>query len=102
LIEPGHIGATYELAGPSALSQDDIATQLGAQLGRKVQAVSISHKEWRNTARQNGLGDDVIEKLIAMFKHYARFDFTGNPNVLRWLLGKSPTSFADFIKREFK
>ena len=28
---------------------------------------------------------------------YSSHDFLGNPNVLRWLLGREPTTFAQFV-----
>ena len=31
--------------------------------------------------------------------YYARHGFWGNPNVLACLLGRQPTSFADFLAR---
>jgi hypothetical protein len=35
-----------------------------------------------------------------MFDYYARFGFYGNSNVLRWLLGRPLTQFAEFAARE--
>ena len=37
--------------------------------------------------------------LRAISAHYSSHDFVGNPNVLSWLLGRSPRSFADFVGR---
>jgi hypothetical protein len=34
-----------------------------------------------------------------MNRHYDRYGFLGNPNVLRMLLGRSPTSFRDYVLR---
>jgi hypothetical protein len=34
-----------------------------------------------------------------MFAHYQRHGFTGNSNVLSWLLAGPATSLADFIDR---
>src|SRR3982074_3122176 len=38
LTSPGHEGATYQLAGPEALSQDDMASILTQVLGRPIRA----------------------------------------------------------------
>jgi hypothetical protein len=32
--------------------------------------------------------------------HYDAHGLIGNPNVLRWMLGREPTRFADFVNRE--
>jgi hypothetical protein len=38
-----------------------------------------------------------VQTLLKMFRYYAEFGLVGNPNVLRWLLGRQPTSLGDFI-----
>ena len=38
MTEPGHEAATYQLAGPNALSQDDCASILPRVLGRPIRA----------------------------------------------------------------
>ena len=35
-----------------------------------------------------------------MNAHYTAHGLSGNANVLRWLLGREPTTFAAFVKRE--
>ena len=46
-----------------------------------------------------GMGDYQRETLTRMFANYARDGLKGNPNVLSWLLGRPPTSVADFAAR---
>jgi uncharacterized protein YbjT (DUF2867 family) len=99
LTEAGHAGATYELAGPDALTQTEVAHILGQQLGRPVQAQALPLKEWEQGVRAAGLGDYQVETLGQMFGYYARHGFWGNPNVLGWLLGRPPATFAEFVAR---
>ena len=37
--------------------------------------------------------------LLAMFRYYDSFGLVGNSNVLGWLLGQAPATFADFLGR---
>jgi len=99
LTEPGHAGAVYELAGAEVLSQAEVATILGQQLGRPVRAEAVPLEMWERRARESGLGDYQVETLVKMFRYYERYGFWGNPRVLGWLLGRPPTTFAAFIKR---
>jgi uncharacterized protein YbjT (DUF2867 family) len=99
LTEPGHAGAVYELAGTEVLSQVEVATILGQQLGRPVRAEAVSLETWERRARESGLGDYQIETLVKMFRYYERYGFWGNPRVLSWLLGRPPTTFAAFVER---
>ena len=99
LTEPGHQGAIYELAGAEALTPTDVATILSHSLGTAVRAEALPLDVWEEGARQAGLGDYQIETLIKMFRYYESYGFWGNPNVLGWLLGRPPTTFASFAER---
>ncbi len=99
LTEAGHEGATYELAGTEVLSQTEVATILSQQLGRPVRAQALSLDAWQQGARAAGLGDYQVETLVKMFRYYERYGFWGNPRVLSWLLGRSPTTFSAFVQR---
>jgi hypothetical protein len=39
--------------------------------------------------------------LRAITARYSSHDFVGNPKVLGWLLGRPPTSFEDYVRREY-
>ena len=99
LTEPGHAGAVYELAGAEVLSQVEVATILGQQLGRPVRAEAVPLETWERRAGESGLGDYQVETLVKMFRYYECYGFWGNPRVLSWLLGRPPTTFAAFIER---
>ncbi len=99
LTEPGHAGATYELVGVEALSQAEVAAILSQRLERPVRAQAVPLDEWERKARASGISDYAVETLIKMFRFYERHGFWGNPRVLTWLLGRSPTTFAAFVER---
>ena len=99
LTEPGHEGATYELSGPDVLNQKEVAAILEEQLNRKVSVQEIGIEMWQERAKSSGLGDYQIDTLSKMFRYYEQYDFLGTPKVLRALLGRTPGSFAEFVKR---
>jgi uncharacterized protein YbjT (DUF2867 family) len=99
LTQDGHSGATYELAGTPALSQAEVASSLAAVLGRSVRAEEEPLAAWEARARAGGMGDYERATLAAMFRHYAEHGLIGNPNTLRWLLGRAPTTLASFLER---
>jgi len=102
LTEPGHTGATYELVGAASLSQVEVAAQLSRGLNRPIIAESTPIEAWENKARASGLGEYQIDTLCKMFRYYDYHSFTGNPNVLGWLLGRPPTTLESFIERIVK
>jgi uncharacterized protein YbjT (DUF2867 family) len=99
LTEPGHEGATYELAGAEALTQTEVAAILSQQLGRSVRADAVPLRMWEKRARELGMGEYQVKTLVKMFRYYERYGFRGNPRVLTWLLGRPPTTFAAFVER---
>jgi uncharacterized protein YbjT (DUF2867 family) len=95
LSEESHMGATYELVGTPPLSQLEVAAALSARFGRNITAQQIPLAEWQHAARQNGMDRDAIDTLSRMFDYYAQWGLVGNPNVLRWLLQREPTTLAE-------
>lgn len=99
LTVSGHAAAVYELAGPDAMTQTEVAAVFEQQLGRSVRVESVSIEQWSNRARASGMGAYAIETLVKMFRHYEQYGFWGNPRTLGYLLGRSPTRFAAFVER---
>jgi uncharacterized protein YbjT (DUF2867 family) len=99
LTAAGHAGATYELAGVEVMSQIEVAASLSQGLGRRVRAETVPLDVWEQRARRSGMGDYQVETLVKMFRYYEHHGFWGNPRVLSWLLGRSPTSFDAFVAR---
>ena len=99
LTTGGHTGAAYDLVGTPALSQAEVAAELGRTLGRPVRAEAESVEAWDARARASGLGDHQRETLTKMFCYYSRHGLTGSPQVLHWLLGRAPGTLAAFARR---
>lgn len=102
LTEPGHLGATYELAGPDALTQTRVAEILSKQLRRPVHAEQITIEAWTRQAQAAGMGAYQIETLVKMFRYYDRHGFCGNPRALSYLIGREPAKFETFVERTMR
>lgn len=101
LTEPGHEYATYELAGPEALNQREMAAILSSVLGRTITAQAMPLTVWAEQARSKGLSADKIENAVAMNEHYDIHGFLGNGNVLRWILGRPLGTYAQYASRRW-
>jgi len=99
LTEDGHVGATYELVGTAPLSQTEVAAAIGAALNRDISVEAEAVEAWEARVCAAGMGDHERATLAAMFRYYARHGLAGNPNTLRWLLGRAPHDLAHFIAR---
>jgi hypothetical protein len=69
-------------------------------IGRPVRAVAKSIKDFRRDAEVAGLSAERIATMTKMNAHYDAHGLVGNPNVLRWILGREPARFVDYVVRE--
>jgi len=99
LTNEGHGGAVYELCGTAPLNQRQVADTLADALGRRVRAEVETPEAWEARARKAGMADYQRETLIKMFRYYAAHGLIGNPNALTQLLGRSPTTLAEYAER---
>lgn len=94
-----HHHAIYELAGPEALSQKDMAAIIGSVLGREIGAQAVSFEALEARARASGASEDRVQQMLLMNRHYDAHGFLGNPNVLTMLLGRAPGTFRAYVER---
>ncbi len=92
-----HKNALYELAGTPAISHAEVAEVFGHILKHNVHAERQEISDWKS--RAENLGKYAAENLVAMFAYYDQFGLAGNPNVLKNLLGRKPTSIEEFASR---
>jgi len=100
LTEPSHMNATYELAGMLPISHVVVAELFSHVLNRDVRAERAEIRDWRLRAEHSGMSEYAVENLIKMFEYYDQWGLAGNPNLLRWLLRREPTSLEMFVRRE--
>lgn len=101
LTENSHRNAIYELSGPEALSQREVATCLSQSLGSPITAVEIDRLKWSEKASQ-GLGQYEVETLLKMFEYYDQNGLRGNSTILRLLLEREPVRFSEFVEKHIK
>jgi uncharacterized protein YbjT (DUF2867 family) len=99
LTQEGHDGATYELVGTAPLSQREVAAAIGAALGKSIRIEEQSVEAWQAQAEAGGMEANARSELAAMFRYYASHGLRGNPNTLRWLLGRAPNDLGRFLAR---
>jgi len=99
MTEAGHENATYPLSSGEAPHAEAIAALLTEVLQRPVRAAVQDRRDWEEQARAAGLGEEPRATLLAMFRFYERHGLPGNGNVLRWLLGRPPTTLRSFLER---
>ena len=99
-IEEGHDNASYQLAGPEQLNQTDMAEILSNLTGKAITARAKSLEQFEADARSGGMPEARLQTMLKMNAHYDSHGLVGNPNVLRWILGREPTHFREFVMRD--
>jgi uncharacterized protein YbjT (DUF2867 family) len=95
-----HHHATYELCGDDFLNAYELAEVISAESGRPVSAEQVAFSAGATTGLGSSEEDDYRQDaLFRLFDHYGRYGITGNSNVLRWLLARPPTRFAEYVRR---
>ncbi len=103
LTEDGHYGATYELCCDDYLNAIEIAELMTKVLGKEIRPKLVP-KEFVISGFQKAFpeyGDYPARGFKALFDYYSEYGFFGNSNVLKWLLGRNPTTLEEYIKKEF-
>ena len=99
-----HAAATYELVSPGRYTAFELGAIISTVLGRQVAVKEID----ADTYAKAWLGDrdpadstHQLAVLRSISSRYSAHDFLGNPNVLTWLLQREPTSYEQFVRREW-
>lgn len=101
LTQPGHVGACYELCGPEAQNQDQVARAMSRAIGAPVEAEEIAVDDWLALPGSQAMRPYQRKTLASMFRYYAEFGLVGNPNVLTWLIGRPPRTLDAVLARDF-
>jgi uncharacterized protein YbjT (DUF2867 family) len=98
LLDPGHEGKTYTLAGPAALTGPAVAEIWSRHLGRTVRYGGDDLDAWAAQARR-AMPEKLVRDLCIMwdFVQKGRLKATeGELEELRALLGREPRRFEDY------
>jgi uncharacterized protein YbjT (DUF2867 family) len=97
LTEPGHLGATYTITGPAAVTHAEIAAALGAAVGRDVDFVDVPPEAFAASLR-GVLPDWQLDGLLGDYAHYARGEAAAVLPTVAEVTGRAPRTVADFAR----
>lgn len=95
LTEDGHVGARYELTGPSVVTQTEQVRLIGEAVGRELRWVELSEEDGRALLREQGWTPEFIDGALA---HWARIVTEPEPvtDTVEKLTGAPARSFAQW------
>ena len=96
LTEDGHVGKTYTVTGPAAVTHADIATELGDADGRTVRFERIPPEAFLAALTGAGMPQWQAEGLVEDYEHYDRGEASAvSPDVAQ-VAGTDPRGLRDF------
>jgi uncharacterized protein YbjT (DUF2867 family) len=99
LTGSGHEGKTYPLTGPEALTMTEIAAKLSAATGNIIRYVNVPPEAARQAQLAAGMPPYLADSLFELFAERRNGKESKVWPDAAALLGRPPTSFDDFAKR---
>ena len=98
LVEEGHAGKVYELAGDEAFTLDDFAAEISKHAGKTIPYVRLPEAEFKAIMLGAGLPEELAELIATSNTAVADGALFDNGHVLSKLIGRKTTPFAETIK----
>jgi uncharacterized protein YbjT (DUF2867 family) len=92
-----HVGMTYELNGPEALSYSEIAERISRTVGRLVKYVDIPEDAQRKSMLELGMPSWQVEALLELQQYYVSGKAGDVTDVLPSLLGRPPITLDEYL-----
>jgi uncharacterized protein YbjT (DUF2867 family) len=98
LAEDGHVGKTYTLTGPEALTNKEIAQILSQELGRQIRFVNLPAAQLKEALLSAGVPEWNADALLDLQRLYREGKAATVTRDVEEILGRNPISFAQFFR----
>jgi uncharacterized protein YbjT (DUF2867 family) len=102
LTKSGHENKAYNITGPEAVSNYDIANILSKTTDRKITYVNISDDEARKGMKENGMQEWTINALMELYNFQKAGKASHVSLDVERVTNKKPISFEQFAKDYFE
>ena len=97
LTTEDHAGKTYELIGPEALTQDEVAKRIAEQSGRVVSHVHIPREAHQKAMSDLGMPEWQVKALLELQDYYVSGRAATVDGLIDKLLGKPARTMDQFL-----
>jgi uncharacterized protein YbjT (DUF2867 family) len=98
LTQSGHEGKAYEVTGPAALDNYQVAEILSKASGKKIEYVSVSEDDARKGMRNNDIPEWAIDVLLELYAIQRAGHASEISPAVEQITGKKPIAFEEFAK----
>jgi uncharacterized protein YbjT (DUF2867 family) len=100
-----HAGKTYELNGPEAISNQELAKRISSITGRTVSYVDIPEAAQREAMLGLGMPEWQVTALLELQQYYKQGGGAKTDGLLQELIGRTPVTLDQYLAanaREFR
>ncbi|OLB85275.1 MAG: hypothetical protein AUG74_19460 [Bacteroidetes bacterium 13_1_20CM_4_60_6] len=97
-----HSGKTYELNGPEAISNEELAKRISKISGRTVNYVDIPESAQREAMLGMGMPEWQVTALLELQQYYKQGGGAKTDGVLRSLIERAPVTLDQYLKANAK
>lgn len=98
LTQDGHEGKAYEITGPQAISNQEIAEMISQVVGRTINYIDVPEDVARSEMKQSGMPEVIVEANIELYSIYKAGYASEVTPVVEQVTGKKPITFEQFAK----
>ncbi|GAA0633087.1 NAD(P)H-binding protein [Thalassospira tepidiphila] len=102
LLDKGHIGKTYELSGPSAVTFADVTKMISSVANHPVSFVAITVDELDAGLEADGMPDEVRGLIRYLFSEVLDGRNSQPTSDVYEILGRQPNSLRNFVEETAK
>jgi uncharacterized protein YbjT (DUF2867 family) len=95
----GHHGRVYDLSGPHGLTFASAVEVIASAAGREIRYEESTPSEYREALRTEGLPEEVVDELDAMFAGMRAGYLSPPADGVRQVLGRAPIAFEDYAAK---
>jgi uncharacterized protein YbjT (DUF2867 family) len=93
-----HDNRAFDLTGNEALSHDDVAAILSAEIGRRIQYVDVPSDSMRAPLLQAGLPADYVEFLLLILGYFKAGYAERITDAVQTITGVAPRQFTEYAR----
>jgi uncharacterized protein YbjT (DUF2867 family) len=98
LTQPGHLGKTYTITGPAAVTHAEIAQAIAEAIGRDVTFVDVAPEDFAGALAGFGVPPWQVEGLVEDYAHSARGEASEVHHTVREIAGRDPRDVSAFAR----
>jgi uncharacterized protein YbjT (DUF2867 family)/flavin-dependent dehydrogenase len=98
LTTEGHAGATYVLTGPEAITYEDVAAELSAITGRRIEFIDVPESVAEEHLTASGVPAWLVSHVTGAFRLIRSDAMATTTTTVHDLLGREPRSFSEFVR----